>query len=93
MNEGESDPGVDRATAAAAERYRYGINLTPPDVARLVRVAPETVIGWIRSGFLVASNVATGARPSYRIKPADLDSFLDSRRVEIPCPHFFRARA
>jgi hypothetical protein len=76
-----------------ADRVRWGMPLTPPDVGKFLGVAPETVIGWIRSGFLVASNVATGARPSYRIKPADLDSFLDSRRVEVPRSHSFRARA
>jgi len=75
-----------------AERVRWGMPLTPPEVGKYLSVAPETVISWIRSGFLVASNVATGARPSYRIRPADLNDFLDSR-VEVPRTHTFRARA
>ncbi|MBX3433687.1 MAG: helix-turn-helix domain-containing protein [Pirellulales bacterium] len=58
--------------------------LTPPEVGKLLRVAPETVIKWIKTGFLRASNVATGKRPSYRIRPDDLEAFLDRRLVEVP---------
>lgn len=55
--------------------------LTPPEVARLIRVREAKVISWIRSGRLPAINVSEGARPKYRIKPDDLDGFLKSRAV------------
>jgi excisionase family DNA binding protein len=55
--------------------------MTPPQVAELLGVAPETVISWIRSRMLKASNLATGTRPSYRVTRAALDDFLDSRAL------------
>lgn len=55
--------------------------LTPPQVAKQLGVAPETVISWIRTGFLVASNLATGTRPRYVVKPSDLEDFMASRQV------------
>ncbi|WP_152099905.1 helix-turn-helix domain-containing protein [Lacipirellula parvula] len=64
--------------------------LSPPKVAELTGSAPETVIEWIKTGFLKASNLATGQRPRYMVKPADLDDFLASRQV--PRANAFRAR-
>lgn len=55
--------------------------MTPPQVAELLGVSPETVISWIRSKMLKASNLATGPRPSYRVTRAALDDFLDSRAL------------
>lgn len=60
------------------------IVLSPPQVARQLGVAPETVIGWIRSGQLKASNLASGIRPRFAIRPADLDAFLLSRQPQPP---------
>jgi hypothetical protein len=72
-----------------ADRVRWGIPLTAPEVGKYLGVAPETVIGWIKTGFLKASNVATGKRPSYRIQPTDLNAFLDIR-AEPAKPKNFR---
>lgn len=38
------------------------IALTPPQVAEALGVAHETVLHWIKTGFLKASDVATGQR-------------------------------
>jgi len=61
------------------ERRKY----TPPQVARILAVAPETVIAWIRSGELDAINVAksTARRPRYRIDIDDLKRFEQRRKV------------
>lgn len=75
-----------------AERVRLNVPITPPEAAQFVGVAPETVIDWIKTGFLKASNVAKRERPSYRIMPEDLREFLDGR-AEIPRAHSLRARA
>lgn len=57
--------------------------LTPPEVAKQLGADPATVINWIRSGQLKASNLATGHRPRFVIRPEDLDRFLDSRRPDL----------
>jgi excisionase family DNA binding protein len=56
--------------------------LTPPQVAKYLRVNPATVIAWIRSGELVASNLSRkrGGRPRYRISREALDAFLRARQ-------------
>jgi len=43
----------------------------------------DKVLGWIRSGELPAINVArkTAGRPRYRIDVADLETFVQGRRV------------
>lgn len=65
----------------AAER---GV-LNPPDVAERLRVSPDTVHGWIRSGQLKASNLAApGRRPRYKIRREDLDNFLAKRQPTTP---------
>lgn len=57
--------------------------LTPPQVAEQLGVDPATVICWIRSGQLKASNVGKGAqRPRYKIRQSDLDQFLKSRQPQ-----------
>lgn len=58
--------------------------LTPPEIAEQIGVAPETVIAWIRSGQLKASNLATGRRPRYVVKPEHLDAFLALRQPQRP---------
>lgn len=63
-------------------------SLTPPEVAKLLRVSPETVLGWIRSGELRAFNVASRSsmRPSYRVDPDALEQFKKLRQVISPPP-------
>ncbi len=60
--------------------------LTPPEIAKLLRVSSEKVLGWIRKAELTAINVGDGNRPRYRIRREDLDSFLRSREVQPPAP-------
>lgn len=55
--------------------------LTPPEIAKQLGADPATVIQWIRSGQLKASNLATGHRPRYVVQPADLDAFLKARQL------------
>jgi excisionase family DNA binding protein len=50
--------------------------LTIAEVARRVRVHPETVRRWIRSGRL-RGVLPGGDRAGYRIARADLERFLD----------------
>jgi excisionase family DNA binding protein len=62
--------------------------LTPPEIAKRLRVNVDKVLTWIRSGELRAINVATrrGCRPRYRVAVVDLESFLRSRAVVPPQP-------
>jgi len=55
--------------------------LTPPEVARSLRVSESKVASWIKSGRLPAINVSEGQRPKYRIARQALDDFLASRAV------------
>ena len=54
--------------------------LTPPEIAEQLGSSPETVIGWIKSGQLKGSNLATDHRPRYVVTPDDLTEFLKSRQ-------------
>jgi excisionase family DNA binding protein len=58
--------------------------LTPPQVARILGVNPDKVLGWIRSGELKAANLARrqGGRPKYRIAEEDLQAFKNRRAVQ-----------
>jgi len=60
--------------------------LTPPEVAKLLRVRIDKVRGWIRRGELAAVDVSEtiGGRPRYRIARDDLDAFLRRRQVTTP---------
>jgi excisionase family DNA binding protein len=60
--------------------------LTPPEIAKLLRVSNEKVYGWIRRGDLRAVNVGNKTRPRFRIAREHLDSFLESRTVPPPPP-------
>jgi excisionase family DNA binding protein len=64
--------------------------LTPPEIAKLLRVSSEKVLGWIRKAELTAINVGDGNRPRYRVRREDLDSFLGSREVQPPAPRIRR---
>ena len=63
--------------------------LTTPEVAKMWRVSRERVVGWIRSGQLVAMNTnPSGKIPRYVIDPQDLERFKQTRTVppEVPKP-------
>lgn len=53
--------------------------MTPPEVAKRLGICPSRVIGWLRSGELLAVNLSDGRRPRYRISPEELTRFLASR--------------
>jgi excisionase family DNA binding protein len=54
--------------------------LTVDQVARLLKVIPDTVRCWIQSSTLRASRPGNGTRPGrkYRVRRADLDAFIAS---------------
>ena len=59
-----------------------------PEVAKFLRVRPDKVLSWIRSGRLRGYNVAeheTG-RPKYRVNPDDLEAFMLMRAPLQPTP-------
>lgn len=66
--------------------------LTPPEVAKLLRVRIDKVRNWIRNGDLAASNVAESPdrKPRYRVSRDDLQAFLDRRKV--PKPALYQPR-
>lgn len=66
--------------------------LTPPEIAKLLRVAPDKVLGWIRRAELRAVNVGNGTRPRYRVSREALDAFLQAREVQPPPPRQVRRR-
>jgi excisionase family DNA binding protein len=60
--------------------------LTPPEIAKLLRVTPQKVITWIRRGELEAVNVSDRVRPRYRVSRESLNEFLERRKVRPPPP-------
>lgn len=67
--------------------------LTPSEVAKILKVSPETVIGWIRKAELRAVNVGSGTRRSrFRVSKESLDEFLRLREVQPPAPRQSRRR-
>jgi excisionase family DNA binding protein len=70
-----------RTDAGRRSRTAERTVLTPPQVAKQLGVDPSTVIGWIRTRELKASNVGKGGqRPRYRIQQADLGAFMRKRQ-------------
>ncbi len=58
------------------ERTHY----TPPVAAEKIGCSPDTIVAFIRSGELKASNLSRGSqRPRWRISKVDLQDFLDRR--------------
>jgi excisionase family DNA binding protein len=62
--------------------------LTVPEVAKFLRVRPDKVLSWIRSGRLRGYNVAEreSGRPKYRVNPDDLEAFMQQRAIIQPAP-------
>lgn len=88
----EPQPGaIDSTHSATTPRSgdeKMGRILTPPEIAKYLRVRKDKVLGWIHSGELKATNVSDSARPRYRIEEADFEDFKlrRSSRSEIPTP-------
>jgi hypothetical protein len=61
---------------------RNSDSLNPVDVAKELRVSPDTVLHWVRTKQLAAANIATGSRPRWIIKRSDLDVFLQTRQSQ-----------
>lgn len=57
-------------------------HLTVTDIAKELRVHPETVRKWIRSGELPATNIGPEHRPVYRVTRQDFEAFLQRRRTD-----------
>ena len=49
--------------------------LTPPEIAKYLKVNRDKVLEGIHNGELRATNVSNGARPRYRIDEADFEEF------------------
>ncbi|MCA9185000.1 MAG: helix-turn-helix domain-containing protein [Planctomycetales bacterium] len=79
----DADAGVtfDDARMPGTDRM-----MTPPEVARLLKVKPHKILAWIQSGELRAINVAAklGGRPRYRVTVEDLRAFTSGRVVGPP---------
>jgi hypothetical protein len=77
---------VQSASRPAANEHvgnqRKSDALNPRDVAKELRVSPDTVLTWVRTKQLPAANIATGSRPRWIIQRSDLDSFLKSRQPQ-----------
>ncbi len=68
--------------------------LTAAEVATILRVKIDAVLGWIASGELPATNVGRGElRPRWRIAQSSLDAFLDRRASRPPAVAMRRRRA
>jgi len=67
--------------------------LTPKEVARMLRVIPDKIRSWIKSGELKATNTAAAlcARPRWVILPDALAEFT-RRRSSVPPPKSARIR-
>ncbi|HEV3022085.1 MAG TPA: helix-turn-helix domain-containing protein [Pirellulales bacterium] len=76
------------STAEIARSY-----VSPNELAAELGVSWSKVIGWIKSGELVAVNLAAqpGRRPQWRIARTDLELFL-ARRSATPTPRATRRR-
>ena len=73
-----------------ADRY-----LTPPELAKRLRVKPAKVLVWINNGELLgAINVATnlGGRPRWRIPPSAIAAFEEARSAKPPTKRTTRRR-
>lgn len=66
--------------------------LTPPEIAKRLRVRPERVLAWIKSGELRAIDTrGPGGRSRFKVDPVDLMTFEAGRAVT-PTPKVKRRR-
>ena len=67
--------------------------LTPPEIARRLRVSVSKILAHIRSGELVAVDMANAEceRPRFKVDPIELAIFLN-RRSTRPAPKASRRR-
>lgn len=58
--------------------------MTPGAVAKLYKVRPDTVLGWIRSGLMPATNMARAEanRERWRVSQEDLAEFRKRRAAQ-----------
>lgn len=58
---------------------------TPPQLARAWGIDPHKILSWVRSGELVAVNLATrpGGRPRYRISEDAVTAFEARRSAQV----------
>jgi excisionase family DNA binding protein len=85
MTDGELDRiirGVIDGLRELAPRAFY----TPPQIAKLLGIEAEKVLGWIRRGELAGVNVVdrTGGRARWRVSSDALDDFLKRRQAAKP---------
>jgi excisionase family DNA binding protein len=68
--------------------------ISPPALAKKLRVHPDKIAQWIRTGELVAVNIATtpNGRPRYKIREEEVERFLESRSTKPPAPKPKRRR-
>jgi hypothetical protein len=68
--------------------------LTPNELAKLLRVSPDRVRGWIVSGQLQAINVAdhTCGKPRYVVLPHHLAAFEQRRNATPPVKTTWRRK-
>lgn len=55
--------------------------LSPPEIAKALKVSREKVLGWIRSQKLSAINISNSHQPRFRVRESDLMAFLAARRA------------
>jgi excisionase family DNA binding protein len=86
LSDKDLDSMASKRTPESVERF-----LTPSEIARRLRVSSERVMGWIRTAELRAVNLGDSRRSKYRVRPADLESFLTRREVQSPTPRHRRS--
>lgn len=60
--------------------------LTPPEAAKILKISPDKILGWIKRGLLRATNISDGILPRWRIHPDDLRACLAARQPHPPTP-------
>lgn len=67
---------------------------TPPEIAKLLKISPESVIAMIRRHELTGFDLASpgSSRPRFRITEAALQDFIARREIKPPTPTTRRPR-
>lgn len=53
--------------------------MTPEEVAKALKVTPETIRKWLRKGELTGSNTPAG----WRVTPSDIDAWMEKHRRQV----------